>query len=74
MDYACILACDIENVCSQHDENLFRLRLRLGEGWELRSTYTRQQRSKALKSSAGLGSGLGLGWRGWRSASYSHTA
>ena len=34
MDSACILACDIEKICSQYDENLFAdhvwLRLRLG--------------------------------------------
>ena len=42
MDSACILACDIEKVCGQYDENLFadhvcssdllQLRLRLGGG------------------------------------------
>ena len=36
MDSACILACDIEKVCSQYDENVWlarsRLRLRLGGG------------------------------------------
>ena len=38
MDSACILACGIEKMCSQYDENLFadhgraNLKLRLGGG------------------------------------------
>ena len=49
MDSACILACDIEKVCSQYDENLFADH---GLGLGLRS---------GLELGLGLGLELGLG-------------
>ena len=39
MDSACILACDIERLCSQYDETWLRLRLRLRVGLRVGLNY-----------------------------------